>query len=145
MPLMFLHYPEASISETSLPLLVGTLTEIGMECEGEPDTPSMRNANWLFVREYPKGRMFVGGTPSGKVVFTLEVRVFSGAMNDSVKETMVSRMTQAVGEHMQQKNTAPPPVYVLIHEVAPANWGVSGERITLNDLRNPPDQVASIS
>lgn len=139
MPLIYMNYPAGAFTDSSLAELAEKLTTIGMEAEKEPNTPSIRSANWTFAHEYASEKVFVGGKADGSRVITLEVSVFRGGLDDLAKEELISRVTEAVGEHLGLAVTDRVPVYVLIREVLPSNWGVSGGRITLSDLRNPPD------
>ena len=139
MPLIYMNYPEGAFAADSLSALAEKLTTIGMEAEKEPDTPSMRSANWLFAHEYTPDKVFVGGKPDGSRVITLEISLFRGGVDDLAKEEMISRVTEVVRQHLGLTITDRAPVYVLIHEILPSNWGVFGGRITLSDLRNPPD------
>lgn len=139
MPLTYMNFPKGAFTEDSLAALAEKLTTIGMEAEKEPNTPSIRSANWLFANEYGPDKVFVGGQPDGSKVVTIEISVFRGGLDDLAKEEMIARATEAVRQHVGLTVGDRAPVYVLIHEVLPSNWGVFGGRITVSDLRNPPE------
>jgi len=137
LPKIHLHYPEGAFNATTLNSLAEELTSIGLECERLPDTPFVRSTVWIYAREYASNRVFVGGAPGRTQVISIEVNVFEGGLSDAAKQVLIERFTAAVGKHTGLSSGERCPVYVLIRESSPSNWGIFGDRITLDQLRHP--------
>ncbi len=144
MPKIYLHYPEHAFSDEALTSLADELTTISLECENLPNTPFVRSTVWIYANEYPTQRIFVGGAPSGPRVISLEVNVFEGGLEDAAKGTLIERFTESVARHACMHAGKRRLVYVLIKESKASNWGIFGERITLDALRHPPADALPI-
>ncbi len=142
-PLIYMHYPEGTFTQDALRSLADELTTIGLDCEKLSNTPFVRSTTWIYANELPAASVFVGGKPRGiedsdTKVISLDINVFEGGLDETAKRTLIERMTHAVRVYARIEPSKPTPVYILIREVAPAQWGVFGNRITLESLRNPP-------
>ena len=80
----------------------------------------------------------------GNNVITVEISVIQGGYSASTKRQLIKRATDAIGEHGNLPQEGPRRVYVLVHEVAEANWGFDGQPIALEDLREPPKNAAPL-
>lgn len=138
MPLMFLSYPEGTFTTDALNSLVDQITSDGIECEKLPLTDYVRSTTWVYAREYPKSHVFHGGKAGGESVISLEVNVIAGGYSAATKTELVKRVTDAIEKHGRLPKGQPRRVYVVIREVAEANWGFDGQMIDLEVLRNPP-------
>jgi phenylpyruvate tautomerase PptA (4-oxalocrotonate tautomerase family) len=138
MPKIFINYPEGAFSERALAALAEEITTTGLECEKLPDTPYVRSNIWVYAKEYAAERVYHGGKSGGTKVITLEVNVVEGALDDDSRKKLIARFTNVVGKHAGIPPQERVPVYIVIRDVPPQNWGMFGKPITLESLRNPP-------
>ena len=138
MPKVFINYPVGTFSASALDALAEEITTIGLECEKLPDTPYVRSNIWIYGREYGADKVYHAGKPLGTKVITLEVNVVGGALGADSRKELIERLSKAVGKHAGIPPQERVPVYVAIRDVPPESWGMFGEPITLQSLRNPP-------
>ena len=149
MPLIFLHYPKGTFSEAALNALADQVTTIALQCEKLPNTPFVRSTTWIYAKELPLTSVFVSGRPRGEGaadtnVISMEIKVFAGGLDDGAKQELIEQVTEAVGLHAGIEAGRRVPVYIVLTEVAPENWGVFGRRITLESLSNTPVDAAPL-
>jgi phenylpyruvate tautomerase PptA (4-oxalocrotonate tautomerase family) len=70
--------------------------------------------------------------------YRLEVNVVEGALDADSRKELIARFTSVVGKHAGIPPQERVPVYIVIRDVPPENWGMFGKPITLKSLRNPP-------
>jgi phenylpyruvate tautomerase PptA (4-oxalocrotonate tautomerase family) len=138
MPKVFINYPKGTFSAQALDVLADEITTIGLQCEKLPDTPYVRSNIWVYAREYDAEKVYHGGKPRGTKVITLELNVVEGALGADSRKELIERLTQAVGKNAGIPLQERVPVYIAIRDVPPPSWGMFGEPITLEGLRNPP-------
>ena len=138
MPLIHVTLPAGLLTDAARDALADDLTAIGLDCEGLAPTPFVRSTAWVYFVEVPPTHVYHGGSPSGRAVITLESRVFEGGLDASAKRSLYERYTVAVRRHAGIPDGEVAPVYVVVREVRPEDWGVFGAPITLDDLRHPP-------
>lgn len=68
----------------------------------------------------------------------------SEAIGAAIKRALFDRFTQAVRRHAGIPDGALAPVYIILRDIAPTNWGVFGGTITLENLRNPAPEAKPI-
>ena len=139
MPLIYINFPAGTFRANALNDLTRDITEIGMKAEGRPDTAFVKSTTWIFAREYTPEEVFVGGVSGGTKIIGLEVNVFEGGVSDESKKFLIAQITSSIQKHLGLPSDARVPVYIIIREIEPSNWGVFGDRITLDSLRNPPE------
>ena len=138
MPLMFLNYPEGTFTPEALTRVATQITRDGEELEGLPLTDYVLSTTWVYTREYPPSNVFHGGKAGGNNFIVLEINVIQGGYNARTKAELIRRVTDTISEHGNLPKGEPRRVYVLIREVAEANWGFDGQSIDLEALRDPP-------
>ena len=138
MPKVFINYPEGTFSAQALDALAEEITTIGLECEKLPDTPYVRSNIWIYGREYAAENVYHGGKSRGTKVISLEVNCVAGALGADSRNELIARFTKAVGKYAGIPAQERVPVYIVIRDVPPPNWGMFGKPITLEGLRNPP-------
>jgi phenylpyruvate tautomerase PptA (4-oxalocrotonate tautomerase family) len=126
MPKVFINYPEGTFTEAALDALAEEITTTGLECEKPPDTPYVRSDIWIYAREYAAKRVYHGGKPLGTKVIALEVNVVEGALDAESREQLIARFTSVVGKHAGIPPGERVPVYIVIRDVPPPNWGMFG-------------------
>lgn len=138
MPKVFINYPKGTFSAQALDVLADEITTIGLQCEKLPDTPYVRSNIWVYAREYDAEKVYHGGKPRGTKVITLELNVVEGALGADSRKELIERLTKAVGKNAGIPPQERVPVYIAIRDIPPPSWGMFGEPITLEGLRNPP-------
>lgn len=138
MPLMFMRYTEGTFTPENLNKLANQLTHDGEELEKLPLTDFVLSTTWVYAQELPKEKVFHGGKPGGQNFVAIEINVIQGGYNATTKAELMKRVTDAIGKYGDLPKGEPRRVYVLIREVAEANWGFDGKPISLEQLRDPP-------
>ena len=73
-------------------------------------------------------------------MISLEINAFRGGLDDAAKLSLYMRFTEAIRERANIPNDARVPVYIVLREVDPENWGVFGSTTSIEELRTPhPD------
>ena len=138
MPLIYLNTPEAIFTANARDALAEELTMIALESEQLPTTPYVKSTTWIYVKEYAPTHVYHGGKSGGTGVISLEVNAFEGGLDAQKKESLITRFTAAIKKHAGIADGALVPVYIILRDVSTLNWGVFGDTIQLDDLRNPP-------
>ena len=61
-----------------------------------------------------------------------------------LKKQMIAFLTNAVRKYVPIPAAERAPVLVLIRDVPAENWGMFGKRVSLDALRNPPDDAIPV-
>ena len=144
MPLIYLSYPEGSFTPENLTALANQMTRDGEELEGIPLTEWALSTTWIYAREYPKANVFHGGKPADNSFVTVDINVINGGYSAKTKAGLIQRVTDAVEKYGKLPQGEPRRVYVVIREVAEANWGFDGQSIDLHLLRNQPPNMTPL-
>ena len=135
---MFLNYTAGTFTPDALNRLADQITRDGEELEKLPLTDYVLSTTWVYAREYPEAQVYHGGKPGGNKFVALEINVIQGGYSATTKAELIKRVTDAIGQHGNLPTGEPRRVYVIIREVAEANWGFDGVNINLEALRDPP-------
>ena len=140
MPLIYINAPLNTFDDEQRDSLADELTTIALDSEHLPSTPFVRSTTWIYFNELPASQVYNGGKKGGTKIISLEVNAFEGGLEDRDKKVLIERFTQAIKKYSVHvgNNDYPTPVYIILRDVKDTNWGVFGERITLDALRNPP-------
>ena len=140
MPLIYLNAPDGTFSDAARDALAEELTVIALESEKLPMAPFDKSTTWIYFRSYAGGHVYHGGRPGGTKVISLEINAFRGGLDDEAKLSLYRRFTDAIGRHAEIEAGARVPVYIVLREVDPPNWGVFGATTRIEELRKPhPD------
>jgi phenylpyruvate tautomerase PptA (4-oxalocrotonate tautomerase family) len=138
---MFLHYTSGAFTKPALDSLAQRLMYDSEELEKIPATPFNLSTNWIYTHEYPTSAMYHSGkTGGGKHFITLEINVITGGYSATTKTEFIKRATDAIAEFGGLPKGEPRRVYVVMREVAEANWGFDGKTINLEELRGSTDE-----
>jgi phenylpyruvate tautomerase PptA (4-oxalocrotonate tautomerase family) len=107
-------------------------------------TPYVRSNIWIYAKEFAAGRVYHGGKSGGTKIISFEVNVIEGGLDTEAKKQMIAFLTNAVKKHAHIPPEERVPVFVLIRDVPAENWGMFGKPITLDALRNPPDDAVPV-
>lgn len=144
MPLIHVYSPAGTFSDAARDALGEELTVIVRELERLPMEPYNRSTTWIYFHEVPPGHVYHGGRPGGTEVIAVEVNFFEGGLDDDGKRALYQRYTERVGEHAGLPQGARVPVYIVLREVAPTDWGVFGRTTRIEELRVPRPGEAPI-
>jgi len=134
MPLIYIHSPKDTFDNSAKNAMVEELTTIALQIEGLPSNDFLRSTAWTYIQEYNAENCFKGGKPDNANGISVEVNIFKGGLDFDRKGVLIKEVTQII----QSKISTQVPIYVLIRENEAQDWGVFGNRITLNDLFHPP-------
>lgn len=140
MPVIHLHMPAGTFPPAVLDTLADELTSIALDCEQLPTEPFDRSTACIYVHELPPERIYHGGQPGGTRILMLEVNIFRGGLDAAAKRLLYRRFTETIGRHAGIPEGARVPVYILVRENAPEDFGVFGETTSIEEVRRPhPD------
>jgi phenylpyruvate tautomerase PptA (4-oxalocrotonate tautomerase family) len=144
MPLIHVHAPEGTFSAHARDTLAQELTVIALESEKLPMEPFDKSTTWIYFHEVPPGCVYHGGQPLGTKVISLEINCFQGGLNEAAKLSLYGRITDAIRQRAGIPADARVPVYIVVREVQPVNWGVFGGTTTIEELRRPHPDLPAI-
>lgn len=144
MPLIHVHSPAGAFSDAARDALAEDLTVIALETEKLPLTPFVKSTVWIYFHELPPGHIYHGAKAGGTKVVSLEVNAFEGGLDEAAKRSLYARFTQVIRQHAGMAPEAPAPVYIVLREVNPVNWGVFGGVTHIEELRAAPPETIPI-
>ncbi|OQO08691.1 hypothetical protein B0A48_06561 [Cryoendolithus antarcticus] len=146
MPLIFIRFPEDTFSPENLDLLANQVTRDGEELEHLPLNDFVLSTTWVYARPYPKQHVCHGGKPGRENFISIDVNVINevlttsgvyGGYSAATKTELIKRVTASVAKYGDLPKEGHKRVFVLIREVAEANWGFDGGNLNLELLRDP--------
>ncbi|MCF0051689.1 tautomerase family protein [Dyadobacter sp. LJ53] len=144
MPLIYINCPAETFDPKIRDELASEITAASLAVEGLPDTAFVRSTCWIYFHEYSVTHVYHGGASMGSNVVSLEVNVFEGGLDDGQKKLLIEKLTTLIRRFASNPNQVPVPVYILIRNVPVTDWGVFGSRITLSELRHPPQDASPV-
>ncbi len=135
MPLIHLHSSFGTFSDAARDALAEELTIIARESEKLPLYPFGNSTTWIYFHELPPGHVYHGGQPAGTRVIALEVNALEGGLDEAAKRSLYTRFTEAIRRHAGIAPEARAPVYIVLREIAPIDWGVFGGTTRIEELR----------
>lgn len=144
MPLIHITAPEHTFTPAARDSLAEALTVTALRTEELPLEPFDKSTTWIYFHEIPPARVYHGGTPGGTRVVTVEVNVFEGGLDDAKKLSLYHQFTEILRGHLGLQAQDRVPVYIVVREVAPINWGVFGGTTNISELRQPHPELAPI-
>ena len=142
MPLIYVNSPAGTFTHVARDALANELTVIALESEKLPMEPFDKSTTWIYFHELLPGHVYHGGQPGGTRVISLEINAFRGGLDEPAKLSLYVRFTEAIRKHAGIAPEARVPVYIVLREVDPANWGVFGRTTRIEELRKPhPDEA----
>ena len=135
MPLIHVHCPVGTFSDAAREALAEELTIIALKSEILPMSPVDNSPTWPHPHDRPQGNIYGGGQPGGTRVISLEVNAFEGGLDEAAKRSLYARFTQAIRRRAGIAPDARAPVYVVLREIDPVDWGVFGGTTSIEQLR----------
>jgi phenylpyruvate tautomerase PptA (4-oxalocrotonate tautomerase family) len=134
-PKMFIHASPHAIPLAARPHVAAELTELAMSCERLSPVDRVRNGVWTFFVDQGDDSVFVGGKATSASIVALVIYALTGGLDDGARDKMISKATEIIARYGNMEES-PPPIYVVVHEIAEKNWGMFGHQVSLADLRN---------
>jgi len=144
MPKIFMSYPEGAFTRDAIDSLADEITADAPSLEKIPDTPYVRSNIWIYAREFAAERVYYGGKSEGTKIISFEVNAIEGGLDAEAKKQMIAFLTGVVRKYAGIPPEERVPVFVLIRDVPAQNWGMFGKQVTLDALRNPPNDAIPI-
>ncbi len=166
MPLIFVSAPEGTFTPEALDTLAAQISKDGGDLEGLAHDGFVRSTTWVYAQEHDAANVYHGGHSGGTKVITVELTTLQGGLAKPTKDKLIKRVTDAVAKAagLESVTTAVAdaaglgavadaigkaagveedvvPVYVLLHEAPPQNWGFSGKPLSFDLLTDPPDDA----
>ena len=163
MPLIFIRYPEGAFTPDALDTLAARISKDGGDLEGLAHDSFVRSTTWVYAHEYDPAKVYHGGKPGGARVITVELTTLQGGLAKPTKDMLIKRVTDAVAKAAGLASVTDAvanatglsavadaienavgaekdvlPIYVLLHEAPPQNWGFSGAPLSFELLTKPP-------
>lgn len=142
MPKILVHAPNAAFDARARQAIAADLTDFALECEVLPKSPFVKSTVWIYFNGYSADEVFMGPNPATKTVVSVQIYVIEGGLDVSAKKKLVKGATAIIGRHLNSGERAP--VYIVIHDIAEASWGIFGESADLAALRASPRDAPAI-
>ena len=133
MPKMFVHARRGMLTAEARPRVAAALTDLGMECERLANTDKVREGIWIFFSEYPPDMVFTGGQVATRPTIALVIYALKGGLDEACRTRLIAGATSILSKHVLLEG--PLSAYVAIQEIPEVDWGMSGEQVSLSDLR----------
>ena len=144
MPLIYFNCPQKTFTPEINDILAEQLTTIALKVENLPDTDFVKSTCWIYFNEYPRENVYHGGFNKGTHVISLEINAFKGGLDRAQKKEFIVRFTNCIHKYAGFDSDQLSPVYIIFRDIETQNWGVLGNIIQLEDLKNPPDNAKPI-
>jgi phenylpyruvate tautomerase PptA (4-oxalocrotonate tautomerase family) len=142
MPKIIIHAPVGAFDAAARQGIAKNLTNFALDCERLPKSPFVKSTVWIYFNEHARDAVFMGEQPASLSVVSVQIFVIAGGLDADAKKKLIKGTTEIFGQHLCV--TEPVPVYIVVHEIAEANWGIFGENPDLAALRSSPADAAAI-
>lgn len=136
MPKIIVHAPQDALDLAARRAIVGDLASFALDCEKLPKSPFMQSTVWTYFNTYAADEVFMGGSPANLPIVSVQIYTIAGGLEAAAKKQLISGTTGIIGKHLAKGDR--PPVYIVIHEVDEANWGIFGSNPDLAQMRSAP-------
>ena len=130
MPKMFVDAAQGVFTSEGRAEAAAALTDLGMACERLRDTPEVRAGVWVFFSEHAADAIFSGGRVASGPTITLVVNALQGGLESAARPRLIAGTTDILSR-CASAGAGPVRVYVVIHEVPEADWGMYGKQVSL--------------
>ena len=127
MPKMFVHAPGRVFGSTARAAVAAALTELGMAWQRLADRPEVRAGVWVLFNPHAADTLFQGGKVGPEPAIALVVYALQGSLDHDSRRRLIAEATDILQGHAVSDD-GPPRVYVVIHDVPEASWGMAGGR-----------------
>ncbi|RXG11401.1 phenylpyruvate tautomerase PptA (4-oxalocrotonate tautomerase family) [Leeuwenhoekiella aestuarii] len=138
MPLIYFNCPEGTFNQQAKTKMANELTKIALDIEKLPKTDFVKSTCWIYFNDYSKENVYHGGSNAGTSVISLEVNAFKGGLDQTQKKDFIIQFTNCIHKYAGLDTNEVSPVYIIFRDVETYNWGVFGNTIQLEDLKNAP-------
>lgn len=137
MPLIHVYVSQGTFSSDDKDQLAEELTTTLLEAEELPLEPFQKSTAWIYFHELPERVIYHGGKSQGTRIVALEISVFRGGLDDAKKRALYKRMTEIVGRYLGIEANARVPLFIVVRDVDPIDWGAFGGTTDISELRRP--------
>jgi Uncharacterized protein, 4-oxalocrotonate tautomerase homolog len=136
MPKIIVHAPATAFDATTRQAVAAELTDFALDCEKLPKSPFVKSTVWTYFNAYGADAVFMGATQATMPVVSIQIFVIEGGLDADAKRRLIPGVTEIIGRHLGIAERVP--VYIVIQEIAEANWGIFGSNPDLAALRATP-------
>ena len=136
MPKIIVHAPQDALGAPARRAIVEELTGFALDCEKLPRSPFMQSTVWTYFNTYAPDAVYMGESPANLPIVSVQIYTIAGGLAADAKKRLISGATDIIGKHLTKGDR--PPVYVVIHEIDAANWGIFGSNPDLAAMRGAP-------
>lgn len=133
MPKLIIHSPAGTFDAQAKQQVAAELTVFCLQCEALPASPFVKSTVWTYFNDYPVSTVFMGEAQATAHVVSAQIYTIQGGLDAAAKHQMIQGVTEIFGRHT--RIGARVPVYLVVHEVPEANWGIFGQHADLSALR----------
>lgn len=133
MPKIIVHAPAKALDVSARQAIAAELTNFALDCERLPPSPSVKSTVWTYFNIYDGDAVFMGAVPATLPIVSVQIFAIEGGLDAPAKKRLITGATEIIGRHIGIADRVP--VYIVIHEIAEANWGVFGSNPDLAALR----------
>jgi phenylpyruvate tautomerase PptA (4-oxalocrotonate tautomerase family) len=133
MPKIIVHAPATAFDASGRQAVAAELTEFALDCERLPKSPFAKSTVWTYFNAYDGDTVFMGASPATMPVVSIQIFVIEGGLDANAKKLLIPGVTEIIGRHLGISERLP--AYIVIQEIAEANWGIFGSNPDLAALR----------
>lgn len=142
MPLIHVHAPSGTFTIEERDILAEELTMLALAAEKLPTEPFDKSTTWIYFHDLTPERVYHGGRSAGTQVVAVEINCFEGGLDGEAKLSLYRTFTDRIRERAGWSADTLAPVYIIVREVQPVDWGVFGGTTRIEELRTPhPDRT----
>ena len=133
MPKIIVHVPAMALDAAARQAIAAELTDFALDCERLPKSAFVKSTVWTYFNAYEGDAVFMGASPATMPVVSIQIFVIEGGLDADAKKRLIPGVTEIIGRHLGMNERIP--VYIVIQEIAEANWGIFGSNPDLAALR----------
>ncbi|MGV6876300.1 tautomerase family protein [Pseudochelatococcus sp. B33] len=142
MPKIIVHAPATALDPKARQAIVAELTDFALDCEALPKSPFVKSTAWTYFNLYDGDTFFIGEQPAKSNAISVQIFVLKGGLDADAKKKLITGATAIFGRQLGIPDRVP--IYVVIQEIAEANWGIFGSNPDLAVLRATPLDAPAI-
>lgn len=142
MPKIIIHAPATAFDMTARQAIAAALTDFALDCERLPKSPFVQSTVWTYFNSYDGDAVFMGAAPASLPIISVQIFVIKGGLDAAARKRLIPGVTAIIGRHLGITERIP--VFIVIQEIAAANWGIFGSNPDLAALRASPLDAPAI-
>lgn len=142
MPKIIIHAPANALDLSARQAIAAELTDFALDCERLPKSPFVQSTVWTYFNTYDGNALFMGAVPATLPIISVQIFVIKGGLDAAARKRLIPGATAIIGRHLDIADRIP--VFIVIQEIAAANWGTFGSNPDLAALRASPLDAPAI-